>query len=577
MSKIRRAGAENYSIEGMLNDLSDQQRLPNWIFVLLLALYFACNIFVSILARSEGVMQIFGRAVPFDNLPGVFSSLSNACLILLVIFYRKPGFITAMILIMTNLPFLIFTFFVRGNVTAFAGISNGLFTAIASIVIYATGRNSLKYQQRMHTQAMTDILTDLPNKFACTELMSGLIKKEQRFAILSVDIGNFKGINDTMGHEFGDKVLKTLADRWKEFADNNLTETTDFVGRLGGDEFAVIIRGYKTEEDVLQTIKVYKSALEQRLEIDESDYYMSAFYGYAMYPEDGADSDSMLSFANAAMHEAQRRGLTAPLKFTPDILKDEHLIETERKIRTALDTDNVFPYFQPQYDITHQLRGFEALARMKDSEGNFISPGEFIPVAEKVGLVDKIDSTVFAKAASLVSDVLRQKDSNFTVSVNISVKHLMKNNFIDETRAIIDKYNIPTSNIEIEITESVMIESAEKALERINTLKDMGFKIAIDDFGTGYSSLSYLNNIPSDLLKIDKSFIDVMNDSESSQQYVAMIVAIGHVMKLDVISEGVESQDQIETLRDIGCDYIQGFVWGRPLPYEQALEIALEG
>ena len=252
-------------------------------------------------------------------------------------------------------------------------------------------------------------------------------------------------------------------------------------------------------------------------------------------------------------------------------------MEIERKIRLALENDTIFFNLQPQYDINHRLRGFEALARMKDENGEFISPAEFIPVAEKTGLVDRIDAAVFRKAAKFLSEVLDEKiDSHLTISTNVSVRHLMKNNFLDETREIIEEYQIPADRVEIEITESIMIDSTEKALSVINELKNMGIKIAIDDFGTGYSSLSYLNSLPSDMLKIDKSFIDVMNDSESSKEYVAMIISIGHILHLEVISEGVESPEQIETLRKVGCDYIQGYVWGKPMPPEDAMTLALE-
>ena len=211
---------------------------------------------------------------------------------------------------------------------------------------------------------------------------------------------------------------------------------------------------------------------------------------------------------------------------------------------------------------------------MRDADGNLVNPGEFIPVAEKNGLVDKIDLRVFELSMEFLSNVLKaKKDSDIIISCNVSVRHLMKNNFIDELKDLIVKYQVPTSHVEIEITESVMIDSLEKALQRIDEIKDMGMKIAIDDFGTGYSSLSYLNNFPSDLLKIDKSFIDLMNTSESSKQYVATIVSIGHILNLHVISEGVEDEAQIETLKEIGCDYIQGFIWGKPMSADDALEI----
>ena len=564
------------TMDNTLKNLGRVTPIPKSLFVLLLLLYGIATFLVSRCAMAQGSTMLFAREIPNSSFPAVFSSLASLCIIFLVLFFRKAGYIASLLLLfLYQFPVLIVGFLIRNNVTAIAGIFSNLFTLISITIVYLIGRKSEKYQYKIHMQAVTDILTGLPNRFACGELIDNLIRKNEKFAVLSVDINNFKGINDTMGHEFGDGLLVNIADRWKSFSDQNLTDTDDFVARLGGDEFAIVIRGFKDEETLLSTISIYKNALEQKLTIDDTDYFMTAHFGYAICPEDGKDTDSIISNANAAMHEAQRRGTSNPLRFTPDILRDEKNLEIERKIRTALSTGNIFPYLQPQYDITHKLIGFEALARMKDEDGKFISPVEFIPVAEKAGLVDRIDTCVFAKSAAFVSDILRQRDTDITVSVNVSVRHLMKNNFIEETSAILEKYNIPANYIEIEITESVMIDSADKALERINRLKGMGFKIAIDDFGTGYSSLSYLNTIPSDLLKIDKSFIDVMNNDDSSKAYVATIVSIGHIMNLKVISEGVESPEQVETLKSIGCDYIQGYIWGKPLPYDKALEIAL--
>jgi EAL domain-containing protein (putative c-di-GMP-specific phosphodiesterase class I) len=195
---------------------------------------------------------------------------------------------------------------------------------------------------------------------------------------------------------------------------------------------------------------------------------------------------------------------------------------------------------------------------------------DFIPVAEELGLVDKVDVCVFKKAAKFIAYIIKEKGANLTLCVNVSVRHLMKNNFIDELREVLAESGLAPDNLEIEITESIMIDSADKALACIKQVKAMGDKVAIDDFGTGYSSLSYLNKFPADMLKIDKSFIDVMNSSESSKQYVATIISIGHILNLKVISEGVETEDQLDTLRQIGCDYVQGYIWGRPLDPQDA-------
>ena len=207
---------------------------------------------------------------------------------------------------------------------------------------------------------------------------------------------------------------------------------------------------------------------------------------------------------------------------------------------------------------------------MKDSYENPISPVEFIPAVERMGLIDSLDLMIYKKSTEFFGDLLRRSGADITLSINVSVKHLMKSGFIDEIRDILKRSKIPAKQLEIEITESIMIESAEKATSCLNELRDMGIGIAIDDFGTGYSSLSYLNSIPLDILKIDKSFIDPMNMSESSKKYVEAIISLAHVLDLKVIAEGVEEPEQIETLNAIGCDYIQGFIWGRPLPKEEA-------
>ena len=207
---------------------------------------------------------------------------------------------------------------------------------------------------------------------------------------------------------------------------------------------------------------------------------------------------------------------------------------------------------------------------MKDKDGNIISPGEFIPVAEKVGLIDQVDGIVYRKSGKFIGDIIRQTGADISLSINVSVRHLLKNDFLTEIDNLLMNSGIPPAQLEIEITESIMIESINKAMNRINAIHDMGIMIAIDDFGTGYSSLSYLNEFPANLLKIDKSFIDKLNTNDKSKQYVAGIINLGHTMGFDVISEGVEEDAQIETLREIGCDLIQGFIWGKPLLPEDA-------
>ncbi|MBR1910740.1 MAG: EAL domain-containing protein [Treponema sp.] len=560
------------NIDSTLKKLTRSHGIPNIVLALLLVIYVLTTMCVTKSAQSKGFITLSGARIPIPLFTGVFSSLSNICIIFLVVFFRKPGFIAALAIILCyQMPAMTIAIAVRHNFTAVSGIFSTIFTIISITIIYMNNNRIEKYQERIRNQAVTDGLTALPNRFACSELMNSLIKKGEPFAVVSADLNNFKSINDTMGHEVGNVILIEIANRWKHLADSQATGTIDFVSRTGGDEYYLVIKGFNTEKDAENTIAAYAEELERKITISNCDYFLTASFGYALFPADADNTGTLFSYADAAMHERKRQGSgNKTLHFTPNLIKTEQVLEIERKIRTALDNDTILFNLQPQYYMSHKLRGFEILARMKDADGSFIRPIDFIPVAEKTGLIDQIDSCVFRKAACFIGKLIKDTDSDIILCTNVSVMHLMKNNFIEELQEIVQESGLAPSHFEVEITESIMIESAEKALKCINEIKKMGIKIAIDDFGTGYSSLSYLNKFPADMLKIDKSFIDVMNSSESSRQYVATIISIGHVLNLDVISEGVETEDQLETLKTIGCDYIQGYLWGRPLPPEEA-------
>ncbi len=562
---------ENNRVDKTLRKLSLEKEAPKGVFVLLAVLFVFSIFLTSSISRSEATAVIFGIPFEIKSFTGISSMLGNICLICLAMLYRKTGYLTALALILLQFPLMFINIFIRSNYGNIPGLFNNILIILAITFIYFGNRKIQAYQNHIREQAVTDRLTGLPNRFACSELMQDLLKRSERFAIVSVDLNDFKSINDTMGHETGDHVLKAVADRWMSLANSLKTGTVDFVARSTGDEFLIIISGYGSLDDIERTITDYKTDLERKITIDDCDYYLSACFGYAVCPEDSDVIDNLFTFSDAALHETKKKGSgSRVMRFTPDVFSTEVSLEIERKIRSALTDNKILCHLQPQYDMDHHLRGFEALARLKDDNGKFISPADFIPVAEKTGLVDRIDMRVFELAVQFIGNVTAETGADITMSVNVSVRHLMKNNFIDDIRRVLRNYNVSPSIIEIEITESIMIDSADNALQRIDELKQLGFKVAIDDFGTGYSSLSYLNSFPTDMLKIDKSFIDNMSLNESSKQYVAMIISIGHTLDLKVISEGVESDDQVNVLKSIGCDYIQGYVWGKPMPLEEA-------
>ena len=567
---------EKRILEETINNISKRRKAPRHVFVILLALYLISNMIVSISAGSGVTIMFRGTVIPVYSFAGVFSAVANICIIFLAVYYGKVGYYTALVVVLMQLPMILMGIIINHNYTSIPGVFGNILTIIAITVIYINNTRLDKYQAEIQRQATTDMLTGLPNRFASHEVINDYIRKGRRFASVNININGFKGINDTMGFDVGNRVLVEIASRWKKIAEEGQAKTLDFIARISGDEFALLIRAYRSEEDIINTIRTYEKALEEKMTIGGYDFYITASFGYAEFPTDADDVDTLVSYTDMAMHEVKSvNSGNHILRFTHELLRNDHTIVVVNKIRKALENDLIFFNLQPQYDMNHKLRGFEALARMKDEEGNVISPGDFIPVAEKVGLIDKIDSTVFKKAGEFFGKLINDTGSDITLSINASVRHFMKNDFIDEIRKLLKSCNIPPNQLEIEITESLMLDATDKVFQCIEEIKKMGVKLAIDDFGTGYSSLSYLNSFPADLLKIDKSFIDKMNTSDSSKQYVAAIISLGHIMGFDVISEGVEEQDQIDTLREIGCDFIQGFVWGRPLPKEEAEKLVV--
>ncbi len=554
-----------------------QKKSPEVYFWLLLFIYFAANIIVSMVAGSGYQFMLLGEEFPAYSFAGVFSSLANICVILIAMFYEKRGFWTAVVVLLVQSPIVLAGIIFRHNTTSLPGIFGNLLALIAVIVIYFGNRRIGKYQEKLRTVAVTDILTRIPNGFACNEIVNALVRKNEPFACVAIDINGFKTINDTMGFDAGNRVLIEVASRIKNIADNKLSGTKDFIGRTSGDEFSLIIRNFKTEEDVRKTIAVYDAAINEQFTVNDCDFFVSASFGYALFPTDADSVNDIVSYANMAMNEAKRlNSSNHVVNYSKELHTSGEILETEGLIRAAIDNDTIFYMLQPQFDMSHKLRGFEALARMKDQEGQFVSPGVFIPVAEEVGLIDKVDGIVFKKASMFIGNLIKNTGAKITLSINVSVRHLMKNDFIDEIKTLLSESGIPTEQLEIEITESVMMESLDKAMDRIREIHDMGIQIAIDDFGTGYSSLSYMSELPASLLKIDKSFIDKMNTSDKSKQYVAGIISLGHIMGFDVISEGVEEPDQVKALTDMNCDYIQGYVWGRPLNPNAAKELILD-
>jgi len=561
--------------ERILDEFSSVNKLPVWGLFVLVAFFITCAIFVSKTSNSSDVIFMFGHPVPLRSVTGAFSAVCNLCVVLMIVLYRAPGFYIAVTMLIVQLPMLFMNLF-HQNFSAISGIVTDIVIVLVSAYLFKYVNRSAQFQQRMRDQASTDRVTGIPNSFATNELMKYMIQRKEPFALAVIKFINFGNINNTLGQDAGDEVLVQIAERMSRISESGSAGAKTFVATRKGNEFLLVVRDCYSERTGRMVIDHFATALSEKYVVEGCDFVLPTCIGYSMYPEDAENERSVFDYAYIAMEQARKTGSNrSVLRFADDMLNNDNSVEVERTIRHALDNGNVYYNLQPQFDMDHKLRGFEALARLRDEDGNVMSPVVFIPVAEKTGLVDLIDTRVLFSASKFVGEMVRKTGSDIVLSVNASVRHLLQAGFVDEVKRALDASGLPANQLEVEITESIMIESVDKALECINQLTALGVRISIDDFGTGFSSLSYLNSIPSDVLKVDRSFIITMNSSEKSKQYVAAIIALGHIMNFKVVAEGVEDDAQIDTLRNIGCDYIQGFVWGKPMYPDEAAKLMI--
>ena len=276
----------NRDIDSTLKNLSGHKSVSKFAFAVILLLYIVASFFTVWTTRVPGVLMVFGNPIPPNFFTGVFSAISNICIVFLAVFFGKTGYITALVVLVLNTPMMVVSILVQHNYSAISGFFTNLLTVVAITIIYINNCRIGKYQKKMGEQAVTDMLTGLPNRFACTEFMDDLARRGIEFAIVSIDLNNFKSINDIMGHEVGDAVLNEVASRWKVLADSHMSGTQDFIARLGGDEFSLIVRDFHSDTDIMDTINSYKYELERKLTIENCDYFLTARFGYAKFPED---------------------------------------------------------------------------------------------------------------------------------------------------------------------------------------------------------------------------------------------------------------------------------------------------
>lgn len=421
-----------------------------------------------------------------------------------------------------------------------------------------------EYEQRLHHLAYHDQLTGLCNRRSLNERLAALMseKKDLRCALLFIDIDNFKYVNDTLGHTFGDQLLVKASERFLQFQESNCS-----VFKLGGDEFIVLMESFKGIEEIERLAVKILQEFKAHFEIGKNSLFITVSIGISVYPDHGASMDELLKNADIAVYKAKETGRNRIVVYNEPM--NEAVTERmyiEKYLRTALENNEFELHYQPQLDINaNKISGFEALIRWRNSEWGFISPQKFIGIAEDTHLIVPIGEWVFKNACSFLKRLHQEGHTELNISINISMLQLLQEDFVDMVMETLASMKLNPKQIELEITESILMESYETIAGKLKLLRERGVKIALDDFGKGYSSLNYLKQLPITTLKIDKSFIDTIQEDEKNKSLTNLIVKIGKSMDLCVIAEGVETQEQMDYLVKHKCNKIQGYLFSKPI------------
>jgi diguanylate cyclase (GGDEF)-like protein/PAS domain S-box-containing protein len=424
-----------------------------------------------------------------------------------------------------------------------------------------------RYQEELEHQANHDILTGLPNRILLADRVEQGIARAARLGyyltVVFIDLDNFKFINDSLGHDAGDELLKEIAQRLTE-----CVRASDTVARLGGDEFVLLLADHFQTSSVISQLRRVLSEIGRPVLLSGRDYQVGASLGVAMYPNDGQDSSALLRHADVAMYAAKNGGRNNFQFFRRELnhVADERL-HMEASLRHAIEHEELEVHYQPKYDHRRRIVGVEALARWSTPEGP-ISPDRFIPVAEESGLILSLTTVILRQAFAATRAWNSRLTTPLRVAVNLSARLFQSGDVVAHIAGLLAEANLDPSLVELEITESVFMGDSEHVIAALNALKDMGLLLAMDDFGAGYSSLSYLRRLPLDIIKIDRSLVTDLEHEEEVAMIARAVISLGHSLRKTVVAEGVENQAQFDFLRYQGCHEFQGYLLSRPIPHE---------
>jgi diguanylate cyclase (GGDEF)-like protein len=427
-----------------------------------------------------------------------------------------------------------------------------------------------KANAQLEHAATHDSLTGLPNRVLLADRLAQATAQSERysrgFAVLVVDLDRFKSINDSLGHLAGDDMLKEAALRLSQ-----LLRKADTLARLGGDEFVLVLNEIVGPRDAESVASKVIASLAQPFVLSGLDVQISASIGISVFPEDGVDAETLLQHADAAMYHAKKNGRSSFQFFAPvmNVFARERL-ELESGLRRALAQGEFELHYQPKVDVsTGRIDSAEALIRWRHPKRGLTAPSGFIPIAEETGLIVPIGEWVLHEACRQASTWHKSGMKPLRIAVNLSAQQFKQKSLVTTVREALAAAHLDPAYLELELTESAVMQDAESSIQVLRQLSSLGVRISVDDFGTGYSSLSYLRRLPLDKLKIDRSFIREVAASRDDAEIVRAIVSLAHSLHLKVIAEGVETEEQLTFLRGLGCDQYQGFHCSPPVPADE--------
>jgi diguanylate cyclase (GGDEF)-like protein/PAS domain S-box-containing protein len=435
-----------------------------------------------------------------------------------------------------------------------------------------------RYREQLEHQAQHDTLTGLANRTLLNDRLRQAVvhceRQRSMLALLFLDLDHFKLINDSLGHSAGDELLKLAANRLAA-----CVREGDTVARLGGDEFVLLLVDQHGAEAVSHAVERVLDAMSQPYRVQGKEFTTTCSIGVSLFPNDGADGETLLKNADAAMYRAKAAGRNAFHFFTAEINRQlSERLALERDLRRALQGNQLILHYQPKVDLTRgTLIGAEALVRWNHPEYGMLSPARFIPIAEETGLIVPMGEWILRQACLQVQQWRHDGIDFRQLSVNLSARQFRQRDLVEQVARVLQSTGLPPACLDLELTESLMLENVEEYIVRLQALKDLGVQLSVDDFGTGYSSLSYLKRFPVDRLKIDKSFVrDIVSDAGDAAIAQA-VIRLGQILGMSVTAEGVESEEQLAFLRLHGCDEAQGYLFSPPLPPDAFVHLWRQG